>query len=124
MSALYESEYRDPEALYPLELLFLSACETAAGDQRAALGLAGVALRAGARSVVGSLWPISDVATSDLVARFYDGLKDPSVSRAVALQRAQQALLHGDLVAVSDNRKLAVVLDRGGRLSPYPGSAA
>jgi filamentous hemagglutinin family protein len=77
----------------PLELLVLSACETAAGDQRAALGLAGVALRAGARSVVGSLWPISDMATSELIARFYEALKDPTVSRGEALRRAQQALL-------------------------------
>ena len=44
-----------------LELLVLSACETAAGDDRAALGLAGVALKAGARSALASLWYISDV---------------------------------------------------------------
>jgi CHAT domain-containing protein len=42
----------------PLELLVLSACETAAGDDKAALGLAGVAIRSGARSAIGSLWAI------------------------------------------------------------------
>ena len=46
----------------PLELLVLSACETASGDEQAALGLAGVAMRSGARSAVGSLWPIPDEA--------------------------------------------------------------
>jgi CHAT domain-containing protein len=44
----------------PIELLVLSACETATGDQRAALGLAGVAVRSGARSTVASLWQVDD----------------------------------------------------------------
>ena len=43
------SKFRDE----PLELLTLGACETAVGDERAALGLAGVAAKSGARSVVG-----------------------------------------------------------------------
>jgi filamentous hemagglutinin family protein len=80
----------------PLELLILSACETAAGDDRAALGLAGVAIRAGARSALGSLWSIADEATTQLVVEFYRQLKDPSVSRATALQRAQLRLLESD----------------------------
>ncbi len=77
----------------PLELLMLSACQTAAGDDRAGLGLAGVAIRAGARSAVGSLWSIADEAAYELVVEFYEQLKDPSVSKAVALQRAQEKLL-------------------------------
>jgi CHAT domain-containing protein len=77
----------------PLELLFLSACATATGDDRAALGLSGVAIRAGARSVVGSLWNVSDQASSALVIRFYRELGKPGVSKALALQRAQQDLL-------------------------------
>jgi CHAT domain-containing protein len=76
----------------PLELLVLSACETAAGDERAALGLAGVAIRAGARSAIGSLWKIADEAAYELVVAFYTELKNPAVSKAVALQRAQQKL--------------------------------
>jgi len=79
----------------PLELLTLSACETAAGDERAALGLAGVAIRAGARSALGSLWRIQDVATYELVVGFYEELKDPKVSKAEALRRAQLRLLEG-----------------------------
>ncbi len=81
--------YRDE----PLELLTLSACETAAGDDRAALGLAGVAIKAGARSALATLWHINDPASSLLVAEFYRQFQDPSVSRATALQRAQLKLL-------------------------------
>jgi CHAT domain-containing protein len=79
----------------PLELLALSGCETAAGDERAALGLAGVAIRAGARSALGSLWRIQDEAAYELVVAFYQELKDPAVSKAEALRRAQLRLLEG-----------------------------
>ncbi|MGE5304056.1 MAG: CHAT domain-containing protein [Alphaproteobacteria bacterium] len=78
----------------PLELLTLSACETAAGDDRAALGLAGIAIKAGARSALASLWFINDSATATLITEFYRQLQNPSVSRAVALQRAQLLLLN------------------------------
>ena len=81
----------------PLALLTLSACETAAGDDRAALGLAGVAIKAGARSALATLWFINDQASSGLVAEFYRQLHDTSVSKAGALQRAQLMLL-GDPV--------------------------
>ena len=79
----------------PLELLTLSACDTAAGDDRAALGLAGMAIKAGARSALATLWNINDVASVDVVVDFYRELKEnPSISRAAALQRAQQKLLN------------------------------
>ena len=77
----------------PLELLTLSACDTAAGDDRAALGLAGMAIKAGARSALATLWNINDEASVDLVVDFYRELKEPSISRAVALQRAQLKML-------------------------------
>jgi CHAT domain-containing protein/uncharacterized protein HemY len=77
----------------PLELLTLSACDTAAGDDRAALGLAGMAIKAGARSALATLWNINDEASVDLVVDFYRELKDPSVSRVIALQRAQIKML-------------------------------
>jgi CHAT domain-containing protein len=78
----------------PLELLTLSACETAAGDDRAALGLAGVAVKAGARSALATLWYINDKASSILVSEFYRQLQDRSISRAIALQHAQLKLLN------------------------------
>jgi CHAT domain-containing protein len=77
----------------PLELLTLSACESAAGDDRAALGLAGVALRAGARSALATLWSVNDQATAEFVVAFYRQLNDPERSRAQALQYAQIELL-------------------------------
>ncbi|WP_454063441.1 CHAT domain-containing protein [Candidatus Nitrospira salsa] len=77
----------------PLELLTLSACETAAGDDKAALGLAGVAVKAGARSALATLWFIDDQVASDLVGEFYRQLQDPSLSKAQALQRAQIKVL-------------------------------
>ena len=78
----------------PLELLVLSACETAQGDERAALGLSGVAIKAGARSAIGTLWKINDLAASRLIRDFYRQLQDPQASRAVALQRAQREMLN------------------------------
>ena len=78
----------------PLELLTLSACDTAIGEDRAALGLAGVAVKAGARSAIATLWHINDLATSTLIEEFYKQLQDPSVSRAMALQRAQLNMLN------------------------------
>ncbi|MGA6828399.1 CHAT domain-containing protein [Nitrospira sp. NS4] len=77
----------------PLELLTLSACQTGIGDDRAALGLAGVAIKAGARSALATLWFINDEASAALMAEFYRELRDPSRSKAVALQHAQQKLL-------------------------------
>lgn len=78
----------------PVELLVLSACQTAAGDDRAALGLAGVAIKSGARSVLATLWSVSDDATSQLVEQFYGEIKrDPTQSKAMALQKAQIQLL-------------------------------
>jgi CHAT domain-containing protein len=76
----------------PLDLLVLSACETAAGNERAALGLAGVALKAGAKSTVASLWPISDEGTSRLMIDFY-GYLEKGESKSGALRLAQINLI-------------------------------
>jgi CHAT domain-containing protein len=76
----------------PLELLILSACETASGDDRAALGLAGVALKAGARSALATLWYINDVASGELVTDFYKALQSGRLSRAQSLRAAQRTL--------------------------------
>jgi CHAT domain-containing protein len=76
----------------PLELLVLSACETASGDDRSALGLAGVALKAGARSALASLWYVNDQAAGTLVTDFYRGLRSGD-SKAQALRAAQRQLL-------------------------------
>jgi CHAT domain-containing protein len=74
----------------PVELLSLSACRTAAGDDRASLGLAGLAVKSGARTAVASLWDIDDKSTSELFIEFYHIVKEGgNISRAEALRRAQ-----------------------------------
>jgi CHAT domain-containing protein len=78
----------------PVEMLVLSACQTAAGDDRAALGLAGIAIKAGARSALASLWFVNDQSTSALITEFYNQLhQSPGLSKAHALQAAQTKLL-------------------------------
>lgn len=84
---------REQKVSRPIELLVFSACETARGDDRAALGLAGVALRAGARSTLATLWRVSDDSTATLMARFYKELANSNVTKAEALRRAQLSLL-------------------------------
>jgi len=83
---------RDPRRDRAIELLVLSACETAAGDNRAALGLAGIAVRAGARSTLATLWPVDDQSTTELMSEFYRQLANTNLTKAEALQRAQLAL--------------------------------
>jgi CHAT domain-containing protein len=76
-----------------IELLVLSACETAAGDKRAALGLAGVAVQAGARSTLASLWSLDDESGAQFIGAFYRALSIGNLSKAEALRQAQLSLL-------------------------------
>jgi CHAT domain-containing protein len=80
-------------ATQPVELLILSACQTAVGDKRAALGLAGMAVRAGARSTIASLWSVNDEATSQFMIALYQSLSSGNVTRAESLRFAQQSLI-------------------------------
>ncbi len=75
-----------------IELLVLSACQTASGDNRATLGLAGLAVRAGADSTLATLWKVNDEFTIKLIKRFYQEL-NAGVNKAEALHRAQKALV-------------------------------
>jgi CHAT domain-containing protein len=85
------SQYRGQ----PVEMLVLSACQTAAGDDRAALGLAGVAVKAGARSALATLWFVNDQSTSVLIKELYNQLREsPGLSKAKALQAAQVKLIN------------------------------
>ncbi|MBD2103927.1 CHAT domain-containing protein [Leptolyngbya sp. FACHB-261] len=87
---------REQAELNPIELLVLSACQTAAGDKRATLGMAGVAVRSGARSTLATLWSVNDRSTSALMVEFYRELGKLSVNKAEALRRAQLTLLKQD----------------------------
>ncbi len=77
----------------PVELLTLSACQSAGTNDRAALGLAGLSVKAGAKSALATLWYINDQASSNLVVEFYRHLSGKSLSKTKALQRAQMMLL-------------------------------
>ncbi|MCP4696042.1 MAG: CHAT domain-containing protein [Gammaproteobacteria bacterium] len=77
----------------PVELIVFSTSQTAQGDEQALLGLAGIAIKAGARSALASLWTVSDAATAELMTEFYRQLQDPALSKAQALRAAQLQLL-------------------------------
>lgn len=81
-------------ASQPVELLILSACQTATGDNLSALGLSGIAVRSGARSTIGTLWQVGDRSTAIAMARFYEELSHTNLSKAEALRQAQLSLLH------------------------------
>jgi CHAT domain-containing protein len=76
-----------------VELLTLSACQTAAGDNRSALGIAGIAVRAGVESAVATLWYINDEATVPLIEEFYRQLRQPNITKAEALRKAQLKMI-------------------------------
>ncbi|WP_261226094.1 CHAT domain-containing protein [Ancylothrix sp. D3o] len=95
-------ESRDKIQAESIELLVMSACETAKGDRQAALGLAGVAIRAGARTTIASLWSVDDLSTSILMREFYNNKYPLSsnnsivskMTKAEALRQAQISLIH------------------------------
>lgn len=91
-TAIKASEFRTQ----PIELLTLSACSTAAGDDRAALGFAGIGIKAGARSAVASLWFVNDEATARLIGAFYADLLTSGLTKAEVLQHRQQAMIDDD----------------------------
>ncbi|NJM47415.1 MAG: CHAT domain-containing protein [Alkalinema sp. RU_4_3] len=80
-----------------IDLLTLTACETAVGDDRAALGLAGIAIQAGAKSVIASLWSINDATTRDFSQSFYQNLK--TTDKAKALQATQIKMIKTNSIA-------------------------
>ena len=80
----------------PLELITLTACQTATGDDRATLGLAGVAIQAGARSAIASLWNLPDQTAAVVIPQFYSYLQESKTSKAQALQQAQIDAINTD----------------------------
>ncbi|MFP5275242.1 CHAT domain-containing protein, partial [Coleofasciculus sp.] len=81
-----------------VDLLVLSACRTAFGSVEAELGFAGLAVKAGVKSALASLWYVSDGGSLALMSEFYHQLGQPDVTiKAEALRRAQLALLRGEV---------------------------
>ncbi|MBW4605308.1 MAG: CHAT domain-containing protein [Calothrix sp. FI2-JRJ7] len=87
---------REQSESRPIELLVLSACQTATGDKRATLGLAGIAVRAGARSTLATLWSVDDNSTAEIMIKFYQALANTNVPKAEALRLAQVSVLAND----------------------------
>lgn len=75
-----------------IELLVLSACQTAKGNKRSALGMAGVAAQAGARTTIATLWLVDADSTALLMEQLYKGLKN-GIPKAEALRLAQLTLM-------------------------------
>ncbi|OLP16143.1 hypothetical protein BST81_22325 [Leptolyngbya sp. 'hensonii'] len=86
----------------PVDLLVLSSCRTALGDEEAELGFAGLAIQAGVKTAMASLWYVSDEGTLGLMTEFYEKLKTGSI-KAEVLQQAQISLLQGK-VRIADGR--------------------
>ena len=87
-----------------LELLILSACQTAISSPEAELGFAGLAAATGVESTIGTLWAVSDVGTLGMMAEFYGQLNQESL-RFEALRQAQLAMSSGE-TAIANQRLL------------------
>ncbi len=85
-----------------LDLLVLSACETAVGDDEASMGLAGAAVQAGAKSAIASLWPVNDVGTATLMKSFYEHYRGGS-AKGEALREAQLGMIQAGGVNANPN---------------------
>ena len=92
LDRMRELPWNDP----PIELLVLSACKTALGNEQAELGFAGLALQAGVQSALASLWYVSDAGTLALMAEFYQQLKRAPI-KVEALRQAQIAMIKGQV---------------------------
>lgn len=77
----------------PIQLLVLSACETAASNPRTTLGMSGVAVRAGVSNVLGSLWAVNDRQIVSLIDGFYSYWIRDGLSKSQALRQAQLDLI-------------------------------
>jgi len=97
LNALRELNLNDP----PVELLVLSACRTALGDEQAELGFGGLAVQAGVRSVLASLWYVSDTGTLAFMSEFYRQLQ-AEPTRSEALRQTQLAMLRGEIQLEND----------------------
>lgn len=89
-----------------VELLVLSACRTAVGDDEAELGFAGITLQSGAKSALASIWNVSDTGTLALMSEFYQQMGSTS-TKAEALRQAQLKMLRGEVRVDNDKLQLS-----------------
>ncbi|WP_445305498.1 MULTISPECIES: CHAT domain-containing protein [unclassified Microcoleus] len=105
-----------------VELLVLSACETAIGDNTAEMGFAGLAVRSGVKSALASLWKVNDTGTLGLMTEFYRHLRSAPI-KAEALRKAQLAMLHKQIVVKNGQLQgTERAIDLPGNLKNLPNS--
>ena len=100
------SKLREGRGGVPLDLIVFSACRTALGDPESELGFAGLALQAGARSAIGTLWYVDDVVTSAYFVQMYRYLEE-GIPKAEAMQLTRQAFSRG-LVSIEGDEVIGV----------------
>lgn len=82
-----------------IRLLTLSACQTAEGSDIAPIGISGAAIKARARSVLGTLWPVEDSSAQMFMKLFYEGIAKNGLSKATSVQQAQVTMIHNPELA-------------------------
>jgi CHAT domain-containing protein len=107
----------------PVELLVLSACKSAVGDEAAELGFAGLAVKSGVKTAVASLWYVSDPGTFGLMTEFYNQLRNAPI-KAEGLRQAQIAMIRNQVKLEGDefvfsNGKIAVSPELAAYLRGY-----
>lgn len=115
LDQLRQLGWNDP----PVELLVLSACRTGVGDDNVEMGFAGLAVRAGVKSALASLWYVSDEGTLGLMSEFYYQLHRATI-KAEALRQTQIAMIRGQ-VKIEEGQMRASQLFRGVPLPPELG---
>jgi len=104
-----------------LDLLSLSACRTALGDEQSELGLVGLALRTGSRSALGTLWFVDDAVSAAFFVEFYRqlgrGLPKDEALRVTRLAFRQGTIrLQDDRIVDAQAKTLVAGLSPGDRL--------
>jgi CHAT domain-containing protein len=92
-------------------MMVLSACRTALGDEEVEIGFAGLAVLAGVKTSIASMWAVNDAGTAALMTKFYESLKTAPI-RAEALREAQVAMAKGELY-IKDGRVEGLAAARG-----------
>jgi CHAT domain-containing protein len=112
--------------LSSVELAVLSACETGLGQIAGGEGLLGLQRAfhaAGARTVIASLWKVDDIATREIMERFYENLWKKNLGKLAALRDAQLWMLRvrgaSGLQVDARGLKVGGVKRLDGRLAPY-----
>ena len=116
-----------PNVFGGVDLLTLSACDTATGgtggDGKEIEGFGVLAQRQGAKAVIASLWPVADESTKVLMQTFYRRRETPpGITKVEALRQAQLALLHGNeqTVAAGENSRAALPITNSSSIQTQP----